>query len=49
MSSGRRCSHRSNNSEPRAQAFLVIFRQTLNRELDTALGELTKRLSEGKR
>ncbi len=32
-----------------AQAFLVVFRQTLNRELDTALGELTKRLSEGKR
>jgi DNA-binding transcriptional MerR regulator len=32
-----------------AQAFLAVFRHTLNRELDTALGELTRRLSEGKR
>jgi DNA-binding transcriptional MerR regulator len=32
-----------------AQAFLVVFRETLNRELDTALADLTKRLSEGKR
>lgn len=32
-----------------AQAVLAVFRQTMNGELEVALGELTRRLSEGKR